>query len=70
MADDALPVWWLWCSTLGQLGVGTYGTYRARLKPQLLTTLKDVIDVSAGENNSVAVTSDGSVWVWGSGSYK
>ena len=44
------------CSTLGQLGIGTFGTYRARLKPQLLTTLHNVVGVSAGENNSVAVT--------------
>lgn len=59
---------------LGQLGLGVLGTSRGRLYPALMTTLREInplgaIDISAGDNFSVAVLHDGKVYSWGHGQY-
>lgn len=59
---------------LGQLGLGLLGTTKGKLFPTLLpfpddAALLGAIDVSCGENFSVAVMSDGSVYSWGHSEY-
>ncbi len=53
---------------LGQLGLGRLGAGKGRLLPTLLCvtpTEGDIVDIGAGANFSVAVTSLGEVFSWG-----
>jgi len=69
---------WAWGQNLvGQLGDGTNTTCVAgnscSLSPQQVeeeeTLLEGVISVAAGENFSLALKADGTVWAWGHGGY-
>lgn len=48
----------------GQLADGSAGTFRC--SPKLAKVLDNVASVSCGASNTAAVTSDGSLWIWGS----
>lgn len=48
----------------GQLGVGTTTNHSS---PQLVTTLRDVVEVSCGSEHTGAVTNDWRCHTWGSG---
>jgi alpha-tubulin suppressor-like RCC1 family protein len=50
----------------GQLG--NAGSNTNQVNPALLTTLENVIAMAAGESHSIALTSDGKAYTWGSDS--
>jgi hypothetical protein len=55
---------WAWGgNNFGEIGDGT--VYTPHLEPYQLSGLTDVVAVAAGNNHSVALTADGSVWTWG-----
>lgn len=59
---------------LGQLGMGRKGTSKGRLLPNLIQELvyyhpQGIIDISCGENFSVAVSNTGMIWSWGHAEY-
>ncbi|WP_308638950.1 RCC1 domain-containing protein [Paenibacillus silvisoli] len=59
-------VWAVGGNEHGQLGNGqTSKGDKLFTEPMQVLGLKDVIQVAAGDNHSVAVTSDGTVWAWG-----
>lgn len=50
----------------GQLGDGTNtGTNRADIRPVQVSGLDNIISISSGGSNSLALKDDGSVWSWG-----
>lgn len=57
---------WMWgynaTGEIGNNGVFT-GTYENQVKP--VKVLSDVVAVSCGASHTAAVTSDGSLWIWG-----
>ncbi|MHB8512299.1 MAG: RCC1 domain-containing protein [Actinomycetota bacterium] len=58
---------WAWGNNVdGELGYLTNGSYNS--VPQQVGGLSNVIKVSAGEADSVALKIDGTVWAWGSNS--
>jgi len=62
-ADGSL---WAWGNNFsGQLGDGTSGPFNRRLTPTRIGTATNWISVSAGSDYTVAIRSDGSLWVWG-----
>ncbi|MGJ5817491.1 hypothetical protein [Paludibaculum fermentans] len=63
--DGAL---WAWgTSVYGELGDGTVQTERQ--SPIQVPGLTGVVDAAAGDDSSVALTSDGNVWAWGNNTY-
>ena len=69
---------WAWGSNSnGQLGDGTHGdtVWHTQTTPVQVVGpggegyLENVIAIAAGINNSLAITSDGSVWAWGNNYY-
>jgi alpha-tubulin suppressor-like RCC1 family protein len=65
---------WLWgTNSSGQLGNGLVGNARDKNNTLCQTTpvmvMEDVISVSCSDNNTAAVTSDGSLWLWGNNTY-
>ncbi|MCD1260078.1 S8 family serine peptidase [Paenibacillus athensensis] len=59
---------WSWGSNSnGQLGIGASSGYR--VVPTQITTLSGVAKIAAGSLHSLAVMNDGTVKVWGDGSY-
>jgi len=60
---------WAWGSNLqGQLGTG--GSLSApQLTPQQVGTATTWASISAGENHSLAIRQDGTLWSWGNDSY-
>jgi len=57
---------WAWGSnTQGQLGDGTMGAVNYRNTPTRIGTDNNWAFVSAGFQHSVAIRTDGSLWVWG-----
>jgi alpha-tubulin suppressor-like RCC1 family protein len=58
---------WAWgANGSGQVGDGTTAT---RLAPVPLTSLTNVVEMTAGCNHSVALRADGTVWTWGANYY-
>ena len=60
---------WAWgYNTVGQLGGGPVGdgTWHA---PAQVSGVSHVVAVTAGQDKSVALEQDGTVWTWGSGAY-
>jgi len=65
MAISADGTLWAWGSNVhGRLGDGTSGTREGRLSP--VKIMDNVIAISAGNRNSMAITYDGVLWAWGS----
>jgi len=64
---------WTWgYNSFGQLGQNTYDHSPVPVQVKSADGngfLTDVVSVVAGDNNSGAVKSDGTVWTWGYGSY-
>jgi alpha-tubulin suppressor-like RCC1 family protein len=57
---------WSWGNNFqGQLGDGTSGSGTNKNTPVQVSGLTDVVDVAGGNNHSLAVKSDGTVWAWG-----
>ncbi|KPA16408.1 hypothetical protein MHK_003370, partial [Candidatus Magnetomorum sp. HK-1] len=54
---------------IGQLGIGTSGEGTSQTFPNILSGLKNIIDLAAGENHSLALSDNGSVWAWGNNSH-
>ena len=61
--DESGTVWSWGCGWYGQLGHGTFEGPGALPAP--ITTLTDIIDICAGDQSSLALKSDGTVWAWG-----
>lgn len=62
LANDG-TVWAFGNSEYGKVGTGGNGPYYDQ--PQQVIGISNVIDISAGSNNSLALKSDGTVWGWG-----
>jgi alpha-tubulin suppressor-like RCC1 family protein len=65
---------WSWGSnngTVGELGAGISDTYRTSPVQVIHSSgpLTGVVAIAAGEQHSLALKSDGTVWVWGFGYY-
>ena len=55
---------WAWgYNNVGQLGIGESGA--SRYTPVEVSGIKDIIDVDAGTQHSLALQDDGTVWAWG-----
>jgi alpha-tubulin suppressor-like RCC1 family protein len=68
LAVDSAGTTWAWGDNeQGQLGIGS--TSSPKQSPQQVTGLAGVVDLAGGEEHSLAVTADGSVWTWGSDEY-
>jgi alpha-tubulin suppressor-like RCC1 family protein len=63
LADGTLQMWGH--DGFGQIGVGTSGFYHER--PTKVTALTDVAAVYLGGAHSLAVRTDGALWIWGFG---
>jgi alpha-tubulin suppressor-like RCC1 family protein len=61
---------WTWgYNSYGQLGDGTNGPDANRYTPAQVSSLSVVIAIATGENYTIALKSDGTVWTWGRNSY-
>ncbi len=61
---------WAWgLNATGQLGDGTtvLKSSPVQVKTNATTFLTGVVEIGAGQNHSVALKSDGTVWCWGTG---
>ncbi|MBW7473876.1 fibronectin type III domain-containing protein [Paenibacillus oenotherae] len=59
---------WAWGqNSYGQLGDGLSGL--PRYSPILVPSLTSVVSIAAGNQHSIAVISDGTVWTWGRNNY-
>ena len=58
-------VWTFGKNNFGQLGIDS--TVPDSLVPVQVTTLSDVIAIAAGQDHNLALTSDLTLWAWGSG---
>lgn len=57
---------WAWGNDeYGQLGVGDGNSNKYRSYPIKINSINNIIDISAGEDFSLAVRNDGTVWAWG-----
>ena len=57
---------WTWGQNLfGQLGDGTYGTSAYKKTPVQVTGITEAIAIASGSQFTMALTRDGTVWVWG-----
>ena len=64
MALDSAGDVWVWGDNFyGQLGDGTTGPDRSA--PYKLTTLSNITSIAAGSFHSMALDTNGKVWVWG-----
>jgi len=65
LALDTSGQVWVWGSNnVGQLGLGTADT-NTHLYAVRLNSLTNVVAIAAGNNCSLALRSDGTVWTWG-----
>lgn len=56
---------WAWGSnSSGELGNGE-NQYSTKWTPTQIATLSGIVAIAAGENNIIALKSDGTVWIWG-----
>ena len=53
-------------NSYGETGNGSSGYLQVQIRPALVPELSGIIDVQAGQSHSVALTTDGSVFAWGS----
>ncbi len=69
LKSDGMVWAWGW-NDFGQLGDGTRGVFgnRNRSEPVRVLGLTDVVAIHAGGGHSLALTSGGRVWAWGSNS--
>ena len=57
---------WAWgLNSDGELGNGTAIPYGGRSTPAQVVNLTDVVAVAGGDQHSLALRSDGTVWAWG-----
>ncbi|MEK3757835.1 hypothetical protein MKZ07_05280 [Paenibacillus sp. FSL P4-0338] len=56
---------WSWgLNSIGQLGFG-FSDYNLHLSPQIIQNFTGVDRLIAGENNTLAIKLDGTLWTWG-----
>ncbi|MCL2519175.1 MAG: hypothetical protein FWF15_11485, partial [Oscillospiraceae bacterium] len=63
---------WAWGENeSGELGNGSYETkydqsiFGQTNEPTQVSVVHDVVEIAAGGSHAMAVTSDGTIWVWG-----
>lgn len=62
-------VWGWGDNSYGQLGNGSSYLFCHSVVPGMVSDLKNVVQISAGSATSMALKSDGTVWVWGFNNY-
>lgn len=62
--DDSGNLWGWGDNASGQLGIDPVSVPMIEF-PQLISGISNVVDIGTWREGSMAVTSDGSVWVWG-----
>jgi len=53
---------------MGQLGIGNSGDGIGRIFPHFVNGMEKIVNLAAGENHSLALSTDGKVWAWGNNS--